>query len=177
MRGGMRDGKYKVGDKFLVEITAIRKEDMFPYVLDNGNCATEGFLDEMCKSDDMTAEEAWKIAWKIVAAVGDGGYSAEELRKIFGVGHYGRVIHDNTPQQAKAKIEAWEAAQEIEVGDVVYYSGAGRDCAVISIGANGYIHLLDGVGGHCICCDKSCLKKTDRHIDIQSVLRQIGGAN
>lgn len=166
--------KYKVGDEVWVRETIMDTDNKSrEYYMDcSENNGWFGEKDILGKVDEiMTAEEAWEIARKLCNMEGD------ERMVILGNKYYhmAEVYEDFTPQQAKAKIEVWEAEKEIKAGDVVYYSGAGKDCAIMSIGTNGYIYLLDGGGEHHICCDKSCLKKTGRHIDIQGLLGQIGG--
>lgn len=50
--------KYKVGDKFLIEITEINERCIFPYNLGNGILMTEEWVSELCRPDDMAVEEA-----------------------------------------------------------------------------------------------------------------------
>ena len=119
----------------------------------------------------MTAEEAWEIAKKILLYPAHGGFNATELEEIFG-----RTEHlwELTPQQAKAKIEAWEAEKEIRVGDVVDICG--DKGIVTSFGTDGdtiHVLYLDGIVNS-YRKDKD-IKKTGRHIDIEGLLKQIGG--
>ena len=97
----------------------------------------------------------------------------KELEEIFG-----RTEHlwELTPQEAKAKIEAWEAAKEIKVGDEVDICG--DKGIVTSFGTDGdriHVLYLDGIVNS-YRKDKD-IKKTGRHIDIDVVLKQIGGMN
>ena len=175
--------KYKVGDKFLVEITEIN-DSCFPYSLSEiGIVVTEENLDKLCRQDDMTAEEAWEIAKKIACGEEQGGLSSVEFVDIFGKCCFEDVLSNYTPRHAKAKIEAWEAEKEIKVGDVVHvipehckkkdvYYFVIRDPARTN---NGYAEGIDKDGDwHCWRTEE--IEKTGRHIDIQGFLEQIGGA-
>ena len=76
-------------------------------------------LDVLPRPSDMTAEEAWEIARRIACPEEQGGLSPETFMDIFGFGIdcFENAILDYTPQQVKAKIEAWEAKEkEIKVG-------------------------------------------------------------
>ena len=159
---------YKIGDEVLVKAKIIAGSRRYFGVEIEGNCF------DVCESNivtdpDMTAEEAWEIAKKLFA-----DYSNIELDEIFGKGWSFPKLMELTPQEAKAKIEAWEAAKEIKVGDVVNVCG---DIGVItSFGTDGdSIHVIysDGIVNS-YRKDKD-IKKTGSHIDIDWFLKQIGG--
>ena len=79
-----------------------------------------------------------------------------------------------TPQEAKSRIEAWETENEIKIGDEVDICG--DKGIVTSFGTDGdRIHVLyfDGIVNS-YRKDKD-IKKTGRHIDIEGLLKQIGG--
>lgn len=133
----------------------------------------------------MTAEEAWEIAKQVALTT-----NMVETARIFiaknicGI-EQKRLFEDVfalTPQEAKAKLEEWESKQ-IHVGDVVYCFA---DCdddgwrnneenygVVTGIYPNTYHVLMKN--GDCADFEKDELEKTGKHIDIQSVLDQIGG--
>lgn len=173
--------KYKVGDEVLVKarIIEVKEEENVQYKIKRcGNPVPYNFASgiyvgesDIVPQTQMTAEEAWKIAKKILLYPSQGGYNATELEEIFG-----RTEHlwELTPQEAKAKIEAWEAEKEIKVGDVVNVCG---DIAVVtSFGTDGdSIHVIysDGIVNS-YRKDKD-IKKTGSHIDIDWFLKQIGG--
>lgn len=117
----------------------------------------------------MTAEETWEIAKKISLCPIHGGFDATELKEIFG-----RIedLWELSPQEAKGKIEAWEAEKEIKVGDVVRADST--KAAILNI-HDEYLDVLVEDG----CAEewyKSKVTKTGCHIDIQGLLKQIGGA-
>lgn len=169
--------KYKVGDKFLLEVHVAKVDENNKY-----NCPyriyTEHFipgnwservLDELRRPDDMTAEEAWEIAKKIVYLYFQD--PNEEFSDTYTSSY--DLLAELTPQQAKAKIEAWEANKEIKVGDVVETED-GTKAVVMDIQRQTFgVFTEDG------CVEewyKSKTVKTGRHIDIQNILRHIGGA-
>lgn len=170
--------KYKVGDEVLVKavINDICVGDVHPYeikTVDNPMCGSSARViyvreEDVLPAPDMTTEETWEIAKKILLYLIQGGYNSGELEEIFG-----RTEHlwELTPHEAKAKIEAWEAEKEIKVGDVI------KDCngkigVVISKGTSDNVLFDDGSTWN--YTDRT-LKKTGRHIDIEGLLKQIGG--
>ena len=56
----------------------------------------------------MTAAEAWEIARRITRDEVLGGFSNEELGKIFDTIYPDEIFNRYTPEEAKAKIEEWE---------------------------------------------------------------------
>lgn len=167
--------KYKVGDEVLVK-------GNFSGISKNGNCIieTDEFeffteKDKVIPVPDMTAEEAWEIAKKILLYPAHGGFNATELEEIFG-----RTEHlwELTPQQAKAKIEAWEAENEIKVGDEVEMTYSGNKFFVSQIDSDNQDFPYNGFDknfGIYHDWSRNQLKKTGRHIDIEGLLKQIGG--
>lgn len=183
-------GKYKVGDKVLVKATISEVNDgTFPNMPYSATVVSKnewkGVVVEKGKTieigedaiADMTAEEAWEIAKKIMLYPQHGGFNAAELEEIFG-----RTEHlwEMTPQEAKAKIEAWEEANKIKVGDEVALisSPDNNDFKffVTYINDDGHISGFSGFDGD-VFCDRDIkqYKKTGRHIDIDGMLRKIGG--
>lgn len=170
--------KYKVGDEVIakVRISEVYEKNNYPYEAVNVSHRNKARSIALRESDiiqkpDMTAEEAWEIAKKILLYPTQGGYNSGELEEIFG-----RTEHlwELTPQQAKTKIEAWKAEKEINVGDEVDICG--DKGIVTSFGTDGdsiHVLYLDGIVNS-YRKDKD-IKKTGRHVDIKGILKQIGG--
>jgi hypothetical protein len=111
--------------------------------------------------------DAWELAKKIVVDCSD--MTGEEFSNIFGC-YMPKVFVSYTPQEALAKMKAYEEQRNIEVGDVVE-----------SIGRKGIVTQNNQCSVHIICIDGSSweweiteCKKTGKHIDIKSILEQIG---
>lgn len=176
----MSEMKYKVGDKFLMEIAKVDEKDMFPYIFGNGIRTGECWLNNFEKWDGMTAEEAWKIAKKLFI-----NFSGRELDEIFGNGWTYPKLMELTPQQAKGKIEAWKTGKKVDIGDEI--TAVDNDGNKISLFVQkitkdtrikywGIINYADGTVDVGFISRGSDIKKTGRHIDIKSVLDQIGEA-
>lgn len=142
------------------------------------------YLDEYESREENKAEaynkgleDAWELAKKIVVDCKD--MTGKEFQDIFGY-YLCEVFVNYTPQEALAKLEAYEKAQvEIKVGDVLKARLNGMKCVVSSDkGCNGFVLTFpDGSGAtEDLTFIKQNYKKTGKHIDIQSVLEQIGGA-
>lgn len=170
--------KYKVGDEVLVKAVYVKNsgnDAIFEFLGANGDAYKICPHTSSVYKPDMTAKEAWEIAKKILLYPSQGGYNSGELEEIFG-----RTEHlwELTPQEAKAKIEAWEAEKEIKVGDVVIET---------SVLGSKYIGVVTQITGNqnSVCMAYSDgsvgvtiakrLKKTGRHVDIEGLLKQIGG--
>lgn len=172
--------KYKVGDEVLVKckINYVDNDASLPYEVSRAGCIPRFSkpLYILARDDDietMSAEEAWEIAKKLFA-----DYSNSELDEIFGKGWSFPKLMELTPQQAKAKIEAWEAEKEVKAGDEVEFDDTANDLHRSMYVTSKY-NNTDYCGicrnGDTYCVHKSELKKTGRHIDITGLLNQIGG--
>lgn len=165
---------YKVGDEVLVKARII--EDCIGIC---GLKTQEGIVFNTKKENllpipDMTAEEAWEIARKIVLLEDEGGISAKDMVHMFGVKFPRDIVREYSVREVKTRIEAWEAEKEIKVGDEV--DVCGDKGIVTSFGTDGdALHVLyfDGIVNS-YRRDKD-VKKTGRHIDIDGLLKQIGG--
>lgn len=119
------------------------------------------------------AEAAWELARKIVI---QNGYSAYDLYEIFGCSDLQHVLENYTYSEAAAKVAEWRMAKkEIKVGDVlenIYNSKV--KCVVTNLYPDNIAYLIfgDGTAG---LHELDDFKKTGRHIDIDSFLKQIGG--
>ena len=81
------------------------------------------------------------------------------------------LMKEFTPQEALAKLKAYE--KEIKVGDVVEDIHTGKLYVVTMLSGNiCYVLFSDGSAG---TVSRNELKKTNKHIDITSVLEQLRG--
>ena len=91
----------------------------------------DGQLDKAEKEGyDRGLNDCWEMVKRIALSISNGGFSTCELFDIFGDSSLD-VLIDNTPQEALAKIRAWEEkkteeerkkqeeAEKIQIGDVV----------------------------------------------------------
>ena len=167
--------KFEVGDKVVFEVASV---DNYRNVkmMSSNRSAIIGFdareannLDKL----DMTAEEAWGLARRIVMSEMDGGLLPSEMREIFGIDKVGRILKNNTPQEARDKIRAWEESKEIKVGDVVKVAWSIEPFVVTKTG-DYWTYGIGMDGAQHSWITNECIK-TGKHIDIQSILDQIGG--
>ncbi len=180
--------KYKVGDEVLVKARIMDLNNSLNHKY-KVKSADNKSPDDMAKHiyireediipvPDMTAEEAWEIAKKILLYPSQGGYNSGELEEIFG-----RTEHlwELTPQQAKDRIEAWEAEKEIKVGDEVALKDNPYkdDSKFFVTKLDKKENRISGVSGFDggVFWGRNVTKyqKTGRHIDIDGLLKQIGG--
>ena len=142
----------------------------YGYEKENSDC--NGPSDLGCKECwnremSMTAEEVWELAKKLYE------FTCDELETIFGVKYgFHDLISKYTTQEAKAKLDEWESKQ-IHVGDVVSHQGLK---GVVTRVEQGFVQVLTSFGTTPHYDDAAIkrLIKTGKHIDIQSVLDQIG---
>lgn len=161
--------KYKVGDKVMVKakITDVICTGYKVIAGGYGFFVTER---QVCDNSDMTADEAWEIAGRILEM--ERHEIMESILEGDSMYPYRAVFHNLTPQEAKAKIEAWKEQKEIKVGDVVKVDS--KNALVMRIdGGEECIMLFENGDSRCI--RMNALKKTGRHIDIEGMLKQIGG--
>lgn len=164
---------YKVGDEVLVKakIAGCASSERCMIKVDRTELFVNG--EDVFPVPDMTDDEAWEIAKKLFA-----DYSNVELDEIFGKGWSFPKLMELTPHEAKAKIEAWEAEKEIKVGDEVRLKrDPGDEYKFFITNKDGFeISGFSGFKGSVFSRrDIRLYEKTGRHIDIEGILKQIGG--
>lgn len=126
------------------------------------------------KAYEQGLYDAWELAKRINCYENDGGLSQRELKKIFGTFDCCEIM--SMPyKEALAKLKAYEEQNKIEVGDVV--ENIVRDKVFVGVVSNIYYDEVtvmwnDGTSG---LVKRNELEKTGKHIDIKSILEQIGG--
>ena len=120
--------------------------------------------------------EAWKLARKITCQPINGGFNRSEFEEIFGYDYISDIYEKYTYQEAAAKVTEWEKTKaKIKIGDVLenIYDRSVK-CTVTNLYTNNRAYLVfdDGTAG---MNELDNFKKTGRHIDIDSFLKQIGG--
>ena len=143
---------------------------------EGGNC-TKCWDREIPKTYEKGLQDAWELVKKAY------DYTCDELEEIFGVKYgFHDFISKFTYQEALAKLKAYEDSQEIKAGDVVRCKGYPSTEILITSterSLNG-LHLQSDEGGrkgeaHSFI-DRNAIEKTGKHIDIESLLEQIWGA-
>ena len=161
---------YKVGDEVLIkaDITCVHEGTDKPYFVEPDIYSKDWVSEEKIIPADKTytdgLNDAWELAKKILNMKMDVAVEAFDCTRI------SDVMEKFTPEEALAKIEAYEKEKEIKVGDVVLDDG---DKGIVTRSGNNYVYIL-WFDGSCGNYEPSKLKKTDLHIDIEGLLRQIG---
>lgn len=191
--------KYKVGDKVFFEGVIIDTEanSTFPYrvkfsdgsdeifreeILCFFNTYEDGYKDgykkgkkealmEVVNCEDAKYNQGMNDAWELARKI--GGMTRQAWHEIFKIedAYFADILDDNTPQQALAKIEAYEESKAIKVGDVVSNPNFGEG-VILEIRENGQYNLFAN-GQVRLGWDGYALKKTGKHIDIESLLELI----
>lgn len=112
--------------------------------------------------------EVWELARKIYEM------KSKEFDEVFRDVHYVDVFYHFTPQEALAKLEAYEKEQnEIKVGDIV------KDGKNYFLVTKRYNNTFEGMSDegylYCGLSLRDC-EKTSKHIDLTDIFKQIGGA-
>lgn len=133
----------------------------------------EPSCEEVKEAYDKGLNDAWELAGRLAKPVEYDGYSRSEIKQIWGTAEYEEVLL-STPQEALAKLKAYEEAHKIKVGDIVRLK---EDPAIAIWVTNVYAYDVEGLDENYVKRDVSLsnLEKTGKHIDIQSILSQIGG--
>lgn len=187
--------KYKVGDKFIIEIDEefcngnYGVKRLYKAKGFNSLVFDENGLDKLQKLnpklkiediDDMLAEhdlkkeayekglnDAWVLMGRLAFQI-----TKDICEQIFGYKEFEDVLDHFSPQQALAKIEAYEKSHQIQVGDVVETEKCNG--VVIDQYADDRYYILTENG----CIEDWCyaqMAKTGKHIDIEHLLEQIRG--
>ena len=182
--------KYKQGEKMIVEIAEVKENSYVLNRIGEVEPMEAKIRRQAAEITRLLAEnerlkpnyeniravgqnESWELARKIIL---NNGYSIHDLYEIFDSNDSYHALENYTYKEAAAKVEAWEKAkEEIKVGDVLedmYDSNV--KCIVTNLYPNDRAYLVfdDGTAG---MHELDNFKKTGRHIDIDSFLKQIGG--
>ena len=134
---------------------------------DDDDRAAKVYTDEehVTEIPDMTVNDAWEIAKKILLYPSNGGFKTSELEEIFG-----RTEHlwELTPQEAKRKIEAWKESKRIKKDDIVI-DKKGKQC-VVSLDENDTCTVIYPNGTTDIYQKKE-LKATGKTFPISQILK------
>lgn len=137
---------------------------------------SRGFLEDVVQEYEKSSiselynqglNDAWELAKNIIAiddrsVVFDGHVFVENILRAY------------TPQEALAKLKTYDEQRKIEVGDVLDNNQNDMLILVTKV----YDTSFDGIDNSGIVrasLDLKLWKKTGKHIDIQSILEQIGG--
>lgn len=170
---------FKVGDEVWVKgkIKEIRDGEKYPFKVRFADMEDIIFSEEEMIPADKTYEQgladAWELAKKILYGIDKQLIEIFELNvepAFFDLTHKREIINSHTPQEALAKIEAYKMEKEIKVGDVVK---CGVYTCVVTVAYTETAEVLfgDGTFGTIV---KEKVENTGKHIDIESLLRQIG---
>ena len=129
------------------------------------------FSDLVIPEDEKTYEDGLQDAWNVLKKAYE--MDAEEYEKCFSL-EGGSGLMDLPPQEAFAKIKAYEQSKEISVDDVVFIADEPEDLGcVISVEDDGTAYVLwnDGSGGHIV---RKYLRKTGRNMRaVQKLLDEL----
>ena len=173
--------KFKVGDKVLVEaeITDVKSyvgHNVEVKFKDNGiRCIAEDYLIDYSKIYEQGLQDAWELALKVSAIPAKDGIPHDDCIEMFGTICGAEIIRNNTPQEALAKIEAYEECQQIHRNEIVELPN--RSFGVVTyadVQLDKYT-VIDYMGRAKNDYNATQLKKTVRHIDIEHLLEQISG--
>ena len=191
--------KYKVGNRFIIEIEEAVNISTTPYTLykikgfnslvfdDNGldklKSLESCFVPESRSSEEIYNEgmdETWELAKTIIGCSDKTYFTEDMLDEMFDTHNTVRIMSMHSPQEIKEKIEKYEK-ENIKVGDIVRYKSIQEEyinaivVAIIKSKDSKYDDTL-----HCVRSDgtimnnaKNGFEKTGKHIDITEILKQI----
>ena len=122
--------------------------------------------------------DAWEAARKIANSPGKGGFP--ELYSIFGSYSSSSVLNGLKAAEAIAKIRAYEASQEIHVGDEVERDGiTGVVTNVYEVGDHPketFVNVLYSGGNSMCSCRAASVKKKKRNFpEVAALLNKMKG--
>ena len=141
--------KYKVGDKFVVEILGVDSNLSAPYetALSRFTECQLRCIPQLVNGVDMDgynkgAEEAWELAKFILLEYGDGGAPANVLGEIFDTYNADDILNSNSFNEAKTKLEVWKEKNKfIKIGDIIYSLDSNKNGIVLSV-RDGFYNIL-----------------------------------
>lgn len=133
-----------------------------------------GEKDRYAEMYELGMNDAWGLMRRIERPESAGGIAGKDLRGIFCTEDFHEILDRFTAAEAKKKIDTWERERAIRAGDIVVIEESDEE-AIVTHSGDDICNLLwsDGISG---VCQKYRLNKTGRHISIEALLAQIGGA-
>lgn len=167
--------KFKPGDEVFIraEVTDISPGSERPYFVAPDKYSVNWVSEDKIIPADKTYADGLNDAWELVRKLEE--IEQDERKKMFSYCSVRAIIEDCTIEEVMDKIEAYEK-ENFKVGDVVYYSDGEYESA------KSIVTRVQGKTVYTVYSDGSCgqehnpsdLKKTGKHIDVESLLRQIG---
>ena len=172
---------FKVGDEVIVKgsVVAISSDenDAYPIAVGFDEGRAEWFEKEEVIPADKTYSQGLADAWELAKKILYG--NDKQLIEIFGsyvdpayfdLTCKREIINNHTPEEALAKIEAYE--KEIKVGDVVECDG--HKGVVVKVFQGGGVNIVYENGVISVSHPSRKCKKTGKHLEVADLLRQIG---
>ena len=134
--------------------------------------------EEYNQTFNQGAEEAWELTRKIICPPINGGFNRSEITEIFGYGYISDIFEKYKYTEAAAKVAEWKKTKAkilVKTGDVLeYIYDSNVKCIVTNLYPSNMAYLVfeDGTAG---IHELDDFKKTGRHMDIDSFLKQIRG--
>lgn len=168
--------KYKVGDKFVIEITHSSESGLYaPYCTTAGGFVSETYLDKLPMlvngveqySYNKGLEEGWELLKKMY------NMDADDFADVFDTLCYEEVLNEYTPQEAKDNIAHWEESNELKAGDIVVSKHTGMTALATRVTEN--IIYVIYPDGSCGDARKESFEKASGHLPIKELLDEIRG--
>lgn len=120
---------FKVGDEVFVKGSIVEIEndeyDACPVAVGFDKGRSEWYAEEELIPANKTYEQGLADAWALAKKIYD--MKEDAIEKVFGItgmiGGFWNVVREMTPEEALAKIEAYEKEKEIKPTDIVEYDG------------------------------------------------------
>lgn len=170
---------FKVGDEVFVKGSIVEIEndeyDAYPVAVGFDKGRSEWYAEEELIPVGKTYEQGIADAWELAKKVYN--MKIADIDEIFGVnGGFYEVMRDFSIEEALAKISEYEREKEIKVGDEVVHGCEGLETKFFVT----YIdyHSIKGIekngDTHFFTFPNQYIKKSGKHIDIESLLKEIG---
>lgn len=197
----MQEHKYKVGDRFVIEISSLPMSNDGAYYFTSGKTFypekvletlpqfpnNEDFNDLYMLTQEeksIIEERNLSYVWNLVNAIINIDWTFADARDCFGIDINGktgfqitREIFSGNPKDIKEKFEKWKKEkEEIHIGDVVTVDGGDLTFICTKDNKSGdytKCHLLASDGSVWEGCEKKGLEKTGKSVDISGILKEI----
>lgn len=120
---------------------------------------------------DRTYEQGLNDAWEL--ALKTYRMNCDRRKAILGELTYDETLESLSPQEALAKLKAYEETQ-IEVGDVVTTVNGECPYIVTNVQLPNTLHVINSRNGYAQQIRIDVCKKTGKHLNVQQFLKQIG---
>lgn len=152
-------------------------KERIKYYEDRENQAKqEGYDAGFLNGKEMVLQKAQEAIDRIIRSKAHGGFTEDELRKIFGVGDPYSIFIDYTLRDIIERFDKYDERNEIHVEDEVVFNNSEKAVVIKIFSVAQRVIIIMCSDGCAKCCTINSVKKTGNHFaEVGKLLEALRG--